>query len=116
MKVNYKELIEEISDEVKEGILTPEDTIQILRDTTPVFENYCPVIDWYYDDYTMNEELNTPLEDMYLPEEFSTEEWEQMKSDNEELKKQYAADKESLVSMKVKDILTEMKQIQKLLG
>lgn len=114
MKINYKELIDEINDEVKEGVLVPEDTIQILRDKTPVFENYCPVIDWYYDEFIMNEEINTPLEEMYLPEEFTPDEWAQMKADNEELKKQYEADKESLVTVKVKDILTEMKQMQKL--
>lgn len=80
----------------------------------PVFEGYCPIVDWYYDSYVMNEEVNTPLEEMYLPEEFSDEEWAQMKEDYAQLKNQYQADKPNLVEIKVKDALTEMKQMQKL--
>ncbi len=114
MKIDYKTLIDEINSEVEEGILLPNDTIQILRDDKPAFDNYCVVIDWYYDDYVMQEELDTPLEDMYLPEEFTDEEWHEMKKDQEELKAQYNEDKSKLISVKVKDILTEMKQMQKL--
>lgn len=64
--------------------------------------------------HVMNEEVNTPLEEMYLPEEFSDEEWAQMKEDHAQLKNQYQADKSNLVEIKVKDALTEMKQMQKL--
>lgn len=113
-KIDYKELLEEINFEVSEGVLTPNDSIQILRGSEPVFENYCEIIDWYYDDFTMNEEISTPLEEMYLPEEFSKKEWDEMKLEQEELKKQYLEDKPNLIEMKVKDVLTEMKQIQKL--
>ncbi len=115
VKINYKELINEINGEVSEGVLLPNDTIQILRGDVPVFENYCEIIDWYYDEYTMDEEINTSLEDMYLPEEFSEVEWQEMKADQEKMKAQYLEDKSKLVAMKVKDVLTEMKQIQKLL-
>jgi len=114
MKIDYKELLSEIEEEVKEGILTLGDTIQILRDKTPAVENYCPIIDWYYDDFAMNEELSTPLEEMYLPEEFTKEEWAEMEKEQAELKKQYEEDKPDLLSVKVKDVLTEMKQMQKL--
>lgn len=115
-KVNYKDLIQEISEEVEEGTLLAGDTIQVLRQDNPVFQEYCPIVDWYYDEFTMNEELETPIEEMYMEEEFSKEEWKQMVKEQEEFKKQYAEDKEKLVSMKVKDVLTEMKQMQKLLG
>lgn len=114
MKISYNGLIKEINSEVEEGVLSPNDTIQILRDETPAFENYFKVIDWYYDDFIMQEELDTPLEEMYLPEEFSDEEWKDMKKEQEELKVQYFEDKPKLTSVKVKDILTEMKQMQKL--
>lgn len=113
-KIEYKELINEITEEVTEGIITMEDSIQILRDKEPVFENYCAILDWYYDEYTMNEDLNTPLEEMYMEEEFDKEEWTQMKADQVELKAQYEKDQADLVTIKVKDALTEMKQIQKL--
>ncbi len=112
--LNYKELMKEINDEVSEGMLTMKDSIQLLRDETPVFENYCPIIDWYYDEFTMKEELDTPLEEMYLEEEFSKEDWAEMKKEREAYKKQYESDQPRLVSMTVKDTLTEMKQIQKL--
>lgn len=112
---NYNALIEEISDEVKEGFLTEEDTIQILRDEKPIMQEYCPIIDWYYDAYAMKEELETPLEEMYMEEEFSKTEWKEMKVDFEQYKKQYLAEKDKLTEIKVKAVLTEMKQMIKLL-
>lgn len=113
-KIDYKDIISEINSEVEEGILSLNDSIQILRGSEPVFENYCPIVDWYYDSYVMNEEINTPIEEMYLPEEFTKDEWEQMKNDHAQLKNQYEIDKANLIEIKVKDALTEMKQMQKL--
>jgi len=114
--INYKEFISEINEEVTEGIISQNDTIQILRDSKPVFDTYCPIIEWYYEDYVMNEEINTPLEEIYLPEEFTEEEWIQMQAEQAEMKKQYEEDKDKLIQIKVKDVLTEMKQMQKLIG
>ncbi len=114
MKLNYKGLMQEINEEVKEGVITQNDTIQVLRDDTPIFQEYCPIIDWYYDAFTMKEELETPMEEMYLPEEFSKEEWASMVKEQAEYKAQYQSDQPKLTSMKVKDVLTEMKQMQKL--
>lgn len=114
MKTAYKAMVEEISMEVEEGILTEKDQIQILRAEQPIYENYCNILDWYYDEYTMEEDLNTPLEETYLPEEFSEEEWKQMEKDMADMKAQYEADKAKLVSLTVKEVLTEMKQMQKL--
>ncbi|MDO4976008.1 MAG: hypothetical protein Q4E53_01985 [Eubacteriales bacterium] len=111
----YEQLLLEINEEVNEGGLTLKNTIQILRDSKPIFQDYCPIIDWYYDALTMEEELSVSLEEMYLPEEFSKEEWQEMKEEQEAYKKQYEADQPNLLAMSVKDVLTEMKQIQKLL-
>lgn len=116
IKFSYKDLMNEINDEVTEGVLTPNDTIQVLRGEKPVFETYCPIIDWYYDAFTMKEEMETPIEEMYMAEEFTKEEWDEMVKEQEEFKKQYEIDQPKLTEMKVKDVLTEMKQIQKLLG
>ncbi len=115
-KVNYKDLIDEINSEVAEGVLTSGDTIQVLRDEKPVYESYCAIIDWYYDEFAMEEEFETPIEEMYMVDEFTKDEWDLMVQEQEEFKKQYEADKPKLVNMKVKDVLTEMKQMQKLLG
>lgn len=114
VKLNYKELIAELNEEVAEGVLAPADSIQILRDKKPIFQEYCAIIDWYYDEFAMKEELETPLEEMYLEEEFSKEEWKEMREEREAYKKQYQADQADLVTMTVKDVLTEMKQMQKL--
>lgn len=111
----YEEFIAEINEEVEEGSLTLKDSIQILRDSKALINDYCPIIDWYYDEYTMKEELSISLEEMYLKEEFSKEEWQEMKKEQEAYKKQYESDQSNLITMKVKDVLTEMKQIQKLL-
>lgn len=112
--INYKDIIDEINYELKEGVLFPEDSIQILRSTDALMDDYFPIVDWYYDEYLMNEELNTPLEEMYMEEEFSKEEWAEMKKELAEHNAQYQADKPNLVTIKVQDALTEMKQIQKL--
>lgn len=110
----YKSLIREISDEVKEGLLTEKDIIQVLRTEQPAFQAYCPILDWYYDVFTMKEEMETPLEEMYMEEEFSKEEWKEMQEDLAHYKKQYDTEKDRLVEISVKDALTEMKQMQKL--
>lgn len=113
---NYKSLLEEISNEVKEGLLTEKDTIQVLRTDQPVVQEYRPIIDWYYDAYVMKEEMETPLEEMYMEEEFTKEEWKEMQEDLAQYKKQYEAEKDKLMEISVKDALTEMKQMQKLFG
>ena len=112
--LDYDELIKEMEAEIKEGGLSQKDTIQILRDEKAVYENYCPIIDWYYDKAAMVEEMETPLEEIYLQEEFSKEEWAQLKRDHADYKKQYQEDRDRLMDMKVKDVLTEMKQMMKL--
>lgn len=114
MKIDYRDILDELNSEIEEGVLSLEDTIQILRGSEPVVESYHAIVEWYYDSYLMDEEVNTPVEEMYLPEEFSADEWKQMKEDHAALKAQYEKDKPNLIEIKVKDALTEMKQMQKL--
>lgn len=114
MKLDYKEFIEEINENVEAGALTPQDKIQVLRGEEPVYAEYCPIIDWYFDAFSMKEELETPLEEMYMKDEFSKEEWEELVESREEFLAQYKEDQPMLVEMTVKDVLTEMKQMQKL--
>ncbi|MCQ2510649.1 MAG: hypothetical protein MJ116_09335 [Lachnospiraceae bacterium] len=112
----YKLLIEDISEQVKEGIITENDKIQVLRTDKPMMQDYRPIVDWYYDAFTMKEEIETPLEEMYMEEEFTKEEWKEMHEDLEKYKKQYLSEKDKLEEMGVKAALTEMKQMQKLFG
>ena len=114
MKLDYRAFIEEMNENIKDGALSEKDTIQILRADQAVYAEYCPIIDWYFDAFSMKEELETPLEEMYLAEEFSKEEWEEMKKSRQEFLEQYKEDQPKLIEMTVKDVLTEMKQMQKL--
>lgn len=111
---NYKALAAELNDNLTEGVLTQKDEIQILRGEKPVFQEYCAIEDWYFDAFVMEEEIGTPLEEMYLKEEFSEEEWKEMKKEQAEYKEQYEKDQPKLITMTVKDVLTELKQMQKL--
>lgn len=113
---DYKAIIAELNEEIAEGVLGQKDEIQVLRADTPVFQEYCPIRDWYYDAFAMKEELETPLEEMYMKEEFSEEEWKEMAKEQKEYKAQYEQDQPKLQTMSVKDVLTEMKQMQKLFG
>lgn len=111
---NYKEMIEDISYEVSEGVLKEMDQIQVLREENAVMQDYRPVVDWYYDAYTMEQDLNIPLEDLCDQEEYSKEEWADMLENQKAYKAQYEAEKDHLELVAVKDILTEMKQMVKL--
>ncbi len=113
---SYKALMIEIAADVAEGVITEKDTIQVLRAQEPVVQDYCPIKEWYYDAYAMKQELELSLEEMYLKEEFSDAEWEDMKVQQEEYRKQYEADQPNLTEISVKDVLTEMKQMVKLFG
>ena len=113
---DYKALTGEISDEVKVGILTDKSEIQILRAEAPVFRDYRPIVDWYYDAYAMKEEFETPFEEMYMKEDYSAKEWKEMKEDYAAYKKQYEAEKDKLEVSTVKAVLTELRQMVKLLG
>lgn len=116
MVKNYKELVSEISNEVSEGVLNEKDMIQILRAEKAVVQDYHPIIEWYYDSFVMEEELDSSLEDMYMKDEFSEDEWDKMAKEMQAYKKQYLADQPKLIVMGVKETLTEMKQMIKLLG
>lgn len=113
---NYKNILAELNADVKEGILTPKDDIQVLRGENPVFQDYKAIEDWYFDAFVMAEEFETPLEEMFMKEEFSEEEWKAMEKEQADYKEQYEKDQSKLITMKVKDVLTELKQMQKLFG
>lgn len=60
---DYQEMIQELKEEINDGILSPTDDIQILRSSKTIGDNYKPIIDWYYDDNTMVEISETDLFD-----------------------------------------------------
>lgn len=50
---DYTELITELHKELKDGALSLESRIQILRSQDEIWRGYRPIIDWYYEDSTM---------------------------------------------------------------
>lgn len=121
---DYEELLYEINEEIEDGVLSLEDEIQILRGeglsnkelehrlewfrsqgvVNPVLEEYHPIIDWYYDDNSMNEIFE--IEPDYDEEEIK---------EAEEIKVSYLKDKPFLITKKVKEVLEEMKEKNKII-
>ncbi len=113
---DYKAMIEDISAEVKEGMLTEDKMIQILREDKAIVQDYRPISDWYYDAPTMEDEIGVPFEEMYMEDEYPKEEMAEMKKQFLAYKAQYEAEKNKLEEISVKAALTEMKQMIKLFG
>lgn len=90
---DYSDLISELSEELSDGILSIDDTIQILRSDEEITRYYRPVIDWYYSDDRMAECLNLDT--------FN--------------RRQYEQDKPKLISVSVKDCLSELNKWNELI-
>lgn len=46
----YEELIRDINEDIKANIISPDDTLKVIRKRKAVNENYHPIIDYYYAD------------------------------------------------------------------
>ncbi len=97
---DYTDFINEILDDINDGILQGDDELQILRQDTPIEGGYYPVLDLYYNDDIMMELYNVGEDD----EDFDT---------IMEEKELYLQDKPSLQIYKVADILKEMQDMNK---
>lgn len=96
-KFDYQELIDEIKEDISFGILTNSTTIQVIRHIDSDSDGYSEILDWYYNNETMNLEL--------------TPEKGESKEDAEEkllIKAQYLQDKSKLEEITVEDCLAEM--------
>jgi len=47
---NYSALKSEILEDIENGILSEDDMLYIIRKTTPIFDDYRPILDYEYDD------------------------------------------------------------------
>lgn len=90
---DYSDLISELSEELSDGILSIDDTIQILRSDEEITRYYRPVIDWYYSDEKMAECLDLDRSN----------------------RRQYEQDKPKLISVSVKDCLSELSKWNELI-
>lgn len=50
MKYNYTDILEEINEDVENGILGLEDDLYVIRKTEPLFDDYRPILDYEYQD------------------------------------------------------------------
>lgn len=95
---DYEEFILELKEELEDGALTLDDTICILRSDEPIQgTDYFPIIDWYY-----NEETMENMKENLLEENPST--W-----------KAYEEDKPKLTSILVSELYIEMKEIDRVI-
>ena len=90
---NYLPLMQEIKEEIEDGVLHPDDVIQIVRADYDIL-GYRPIIDWYY-----NKE---EMEDMKMF--MSSEE-----------KERYLNDFLELEEISVKNCIAEMYAVNKLI-
>jgi len=94
---NYQELIDELKDEIGDGILKKSDIIQVLRAEEAIKDGYYPIIDWHYNKEMMAIDLGPDPSDT--------------KDDIQEkkiIKDQYTQDGPLLKDMTVEDVLAEM--------
>lgn len=84
---DYSEFLTEIKEEIADCILFADEYIQVLRRKTPAYDDYRPIIDWYYNKRKM----------IMLASDMSAAEM-----------KQYKTDLPMLESMTVADFLAEM--------
>lgn len=90
---NYLPLMQEIKEEIEDGVLHPDDVIQIVRADYDIL-GYRPIIDWYY-----NKE---EMEDMKMF--MSSEE-----------KERYLNDFNELEEISVKNCIAEMYAVNRLI-
>ena len=98
---DYSDMIQEIKEDLEDGILKPDSIVQILRDETRSV--YHPIIDWYYSENKIVEDTTIEFDD--------TEEVKQFKR---EYISRYLDDKPRLQLMTVSAMLVEMEDVNKI--
>lgn len=93
---DYSELIQELNEEIADGILKNNSVIQVLRDKTKSV--YHPVIDWYYSEDKIVEDTTIEFDDSEADKELKRE-----------YLSRYLDDKPNLELSTVSAILVEMK-------
>ena len=92
LSYDYSDLIAELKEEQEDGILSVTDDIQILRSQEPLYWDYYPIIDWYYNDKTMKKEILS----------------------NRDERKEYEKDKPRLETITLGDCLSEMGKLNQI--
>lgn len=100
---DYEEFIDDLEMELTDQMLTLQSPIQILRADQPVFENYYPIIDWYY--------CHQDMLDLMPDFDDDQEDIEQMRM----IQVQYQSVQHQLIQTTVAQALEEMKKYDQIL-
>jgi len=120
LSYDYSDLLKEIKEEIKDGTLTPESEILLLRGSPLSFKmipefrviaiaqganaEYRPIIDWYYDDLQTEKILaNDPFDDAGEAKE------------KKSMREQFKKDRPNMKTAKVRDVIAEMEEWSKIL-
>lgn len=49
---DYSVIQKEINEEISDGFLKLTTIVQVLRSDNPIYDDYRPIVDWYYNDKT----------------------------------------------------------------
>ena len=106
MKISYdyEEMIQELKEDVSDGVLSLTDTIQILRSDKDIYNGYRPIIDWYYNDERIADDLKLDVFDD-----------EQEIEEKRQIKEQYEKDKPNLLNILVGNCILEMEERNKII-
>lgn len=102
LSCDYTDLIQEIKEELEDGILKPDSIIQVLRDTKSN-SVYHPIIDWYYSEDKIVEDTKMEFDDTEKEKEFKRE-----------YISRYINDKPKLQLITVSAMLVEMEDMNKI--
>lgn len=94
---DYSVIQKEINEELADGTVKLSTVIQVLRTDKPIYDNYHPIIDWYYDD-------KTQMKGFLLRSEFP----KMVQRKNREEKIRYLAIQHKLEEIKVGELIREM--------
>ena len=97
---DYDELLCDLENELETSDLHKTSYIQILRSEEPVFGDYKPIIDYYYEDEIMQDILTIDADDDIDEIEYIIKQ-----------KDLYLKDKPTLELMLVSDVIDEMRKI-----
>ena len=95
---DYSDLIQELNEEIADGILKNDSIIQVLRDKTKSV--YHPIIDWYYSEDKIVEDTTIEFDDSEADKELKRE-----------YISRYLDDKPRLQLMTVAAMLVEMEDM-----
>ncbi len=107
---DYTDLLEELQEDIDDGILESNEEIQILRQDKAIGENYYPIVDYYYSHERMMAifEAENNYEDTDVQSE--VDDIDEEYANLEEELALYEQDREFLQIAKVANVVEEMKK------